>query len=72
MPPPAGTDALEYCERIRDLVLHHSGGWADAENASRYSFNPLRPSSQGSGIRQRLKISSATKCLSASRLGTCL
>lgn len=31
MPPPAGADALEYCERIRDLVLHHSGGWADAD-----------------------------------------
>lgn len=31
MSPPAGADALEYCERIRDLVLHHSGGWADAD-----------------------------------------
>lgn len=31
MPPAAGADALEYCERIRDLVLHHSGGWADAD-----------------------------------------
>ena len=24
-------DALGYCARIRDLILHHSGGWADAE-----------------------------------------
>jgi hypothetical protein len=24
-------DALGYCARIRDLILHHGGGWADAE-----------------------------------------
>lgn len=24
-------EALEQCERIRELVLHHGGGWADKE-----------------------------------------
>lgn len=23
--------ALAHCSRIRDLILHHSGGWADAD-----------------------------------------
>jgi hypothetical protein len=31
MSPAATRDALAYCERIRDLILHHSGGWADGE-----------------------------------------
>jgi hypothetical protein len=31
MSPPATGDALTYCSRIRDLILHHSGGWADAD-----------------------------------------
>jgi len=31
MSPPATADALAYCARIRDLILHHSGGWADAD-----------------------------------------
>jgi hypothetical protein len=26
----ATDDALAYCARIRDLILHHSGGWADS------------------------------------------
>ena len=26
---PATGDALTYCARIRDLILHHLGGWAD-------------------------------------------
>jgi hypothetical protein len=25
----ATDDALAYCARIRDLILHHRGGWAD-------------------------------------------
>lgn len=28
MSPTTG-DALTYCARIRDLILHHLGGWAD-------------------------------------------
>jgi hypothetical protein len=31
MSPGATRDALAYCARIRDLILHHSGGWADGE-----------------------------------------
>jgi hypothetical protein len=26
----ATDDALAYCARIRDLILHHGGGWADS------------------------------------------
>jgi hypothetical protein len=26
----ATDDALAYCVRIRDLILHHRGGWADS------------------------------------------
>src|SRR5919106_6542737 len=32
----ATEDALTYCARIRDLVLHHSGGWADADALRRF------------------------------------
>lgn len=31
MSHPATSDALGYCARIRDLILHHSGGSADAD-----------------------------------------
>ena len=31
MSPSATDDALRYCARIRDLILHHSGGWADGD-----------------------------------------
>ena len=27
----ATDDALSYCARIRDLILHHGGGWADGD-----------------------------------------
>lgn len=27
----ATDDALGYCARIRDLILHHGGGWADGD-----------------------------------------
>ena len=30
------TRALAHCERIRDLILHHSGGWADADSLRRF------------------------------------
>jgi hypothetical protein len=30
-------DALAQCERIRELVLHHSGGWADEHALDRFS-----------------------------------
>jgi hypothetical protein len=30
------TRALAHCGRIRDLILHHSGGWADAESLRRF------------------------------------
>jgi hypothetical protein len=30
-------DALEQCERIRELILHRSGGWADEEALDRFS-----------------------------------
>lgn len=29
-------DALGYCARIRDLILLHSGGWADADALYRF------------------------------------
>ena len=32
-------NALTYCARIRDLILHHGGGWAD-DDALR-KFRPL-------------------------------
>jgi hypothetical protein len=28
--------ALAHCARIRDLILHHSGGWADADALRRF------------------------------------
>ena len=31
MSQSAPEDALAYCARIHDLILHHSGGWADAD-----------------------------------------
>ena len=31
MSPGATRDALAYCARVRDLILHHNGGWADGE-----------------------------------------
>jgi hypothetical protein len=31
MSQTATGDALATCSRIRDLILHHSGGWADSE-----------------------------------------
>ena len=34
----ATEDALTYCARIRDLVLHHSGGWADADALRKFKL----------------------------------
>ena len=31
-------DALAYCARIRDLILLHSGGWADADALYRFQL----------------------------------
>ena len=31
MPSSTTGDALAHCARIRDLILHHSGGWPDAD-----------------------------------------
>jgi hypothetical protein len=31
MSQAATDDALGYCARIRDLILHHGGGWADGD-----------------------------------------
>jgi hypothetical protein len=31
MSQTATDDALSYCARIRDLILHHGGGWADGD-----------------------------------------
>jgi hypothetical protein len=28
--------ALSHCGRIRDLILHHSGGWSDADALRRF------------------------------------
>ena len=36
MSSPPSADALEYCARIRDLILHHSGGWADADELRKF------------------------------------
>lgn len=36
MSPGATRDALAYCARIRDLILHHSGGWADGEALQKF------------------------------------
>lgn len=34
----AAEDALAYCARIRDLILLHSGGWADAEALRKFKL----------------------------------
>ena len=34
---PRMDDALEQCERIRALILHHHGGWADKDALDRFS-----------------------------------
>jgi len=31
MSPTKADAALTHCARIRDLILHHRGGWADAD-----------------------------------------
>jgi hypothetical protein len=33
---PGATRALEHCGRIRDLILHRAGGWADADALRRF------------------------------------
>jgi len=41
----ATADALTHCERIRDLTIHHSGGWADTDalrNFRRLSYAAAR------------------------------
>jgi hypothetical protein len=30
------TRALAHCGRIRDLILHHGGGWADADTLRKF------------------------------------
>lgn len=37
MSDPRMDDALEQCERIRALILHHHGGWADKDALDRFS-----------------------------------
>ena len=37
MADPRMDDALEQCRRIRELILHHSGGWADNDALDRFS-----------------------------------
>lgn len=32
----ATDDALGYCARIRDLILHHRGGWADGDALEKF------------------------------------
>jgi len=32
----ATEDALGYCARIRDLILHHDGGWADGDALEKF------------------------------------
>ena len=32
----ATDDALSYCARIRDLILHHRGGWADGDALEKF------------------------------------
>jgi hypothetical protein len=32
----ATDDALAYCARIRDLILHHGGGWADRDALEKF------------------------------------
>jgi len=32
----ATDDALAHCARIRDLILHHRGGWADADALEKF------------------------------------
>ena len=32
----ATEDALGYCARIRDLILHHGGGWADGDALEKF------------------------------------
>jgi hypothetical protein len=44
MSPGATRDALAYCARIRDLILHHSGGWADG--AALWKFRLLSHAAQ--------------------------
>src|SRR5574341_137335 len=36
MSPPRMDDALAHCGRIRQLILHHSGGWADTEALTQF------------------------------------
>jgi hypothetical protein len=50
MAQSAPEDALSYCARIRDLVLHHSGGWADADALRKFkllSYAAARASGDG-------------------------
>ena len=37
MADPRMDDALEQCEHIRALILHHGGGWADKDALERFS-----------------------------------
>jgi hypothetical protein len=37
MSDPRMDDALVQCERIRELILHHGGGWADEYALDRFS-----------------------------------
>ena|SRR5215510_8627632 len=36
MSAPRMDDALTHCGRIRQLVLHHNGGWADSEALTQF------------------------------------
>jgi hypothetical protein len=38
MSDPRMDDALEQCGRIRELILHHSGGWADKVALDQFSI----------------------------------
>ena len=49
--PHATEDALTYCARIRDLVLHHSGGWADADALRRFRLLSYAASRAADSLR---------------------
>src|SRR5574341_740732 len=41
MSPPRMDDALAHCGRIRQLIQHHNGGWADTEALTQFRIMSL-------------------------------
>jgi|SRR6185503_2703448 len=39
MADPRMDDALAQCRRLRELILHHRGGWADQDALDRFSVH---------------------------------